>query len=117
LLYYGGAPTSVHRGQLSHPFNELLDFPEYRSGILFPALENCHPARGQAYFPQQPFDGFGALVRPQIALEVAALVLLAGHNRHTVRAGFKRLKQVRNIHLSGTGQTDGPNHIPLVFTD
>jgi hypothetical protein len=56
-------------------------------------------------------------MRPQIALEVAALVLLACHNRHTVRAGFERLEQVRNIHLPGAGQTDGLNHIPLVFTD
>ena len=71
------------------------------------------PAGGQADFLQQRFDGFGAFVRPEVALEVAALVLLAGHNRHAVRAGFKSLDQIRNIHLSGTGQTDGLDGVAL----
>jgi hypothetical protein len=44
---------------------------------------------------------------------MAALVLGAGHNRHAVRAGFKRLDQIRNIHLPGTGQADGLDGVAL----
>jgi len=36
-----------------------------------------------------------------------------GHNRDTVRAGLKRLDQIRNINFSGTGQTDGLDGVAL----
>jgi hypothetical protein len=113
LLFVYGAASNARWGQISHLVNELLDFAEDMAGALFPALKNRHPACGHANFFQQRFDGLGAFVCPQVALEVAALVLFAGHNRHTIRAGFKRLDQIRNIHLPGTGQTDGLDGVAL----
>lgn len=78
---------------------------------MLPAFKNCHPPRGQADFLQQRFNGFGSFVRPQVTLEVAALVLGAGHNRHSVRAGLERLDQIRNIYFSGAGQADRPDGV------
>jgi hypothetical protein len=109
----GGGAADVCRGQISHPVNELLDFTEDPVGVLFAALEHRHPARGHADFLQQGFDGLSALVRPQIALEMTALVFFAGNYYDTVGAGLKRLDQVRDIHLARTGQTDGLDDVSL----
>jgi hypothetical protein len=57
-------------------------------------------------FFEQRIDGFGAFFCTHISLEVPALTQLARYYYNSVGAGLKRFDQVRNIQLSGTGQTD-----------
>jgi hypothetical protein len=103
----GGIAANVCRGQIPDPFYELPDVTDDPAGVRFAAFEYGHPAGGHPDFPEQRFDGFGALVRTAIALEMTAPVLFTGHDDDPVRAGLECLDQIWNIHLSRTGQTDG----------
>jgi hypothetical protein len=75
-------------------------------------MDDSNPAGISTNLFEQRIDGFGTFFRTHISLKVSALTQFARYYYNSIGAGLKRFNQVRNIHLSGTWQS---NYLELMI--